>query len=346
MKKFLLLFSLVLFNACGSGQPAKPASSPTLVTGDSKAVVAELDGEKITEENLNDIIAGRLAQIQSQVYEVKKEGLDALIDERVLTKEAKKRGVTVDQLLQAEVLDKVGTISDEEVAIFFEDNKARLGGRSLEELKQPIKSQLQARKATLYRVNFLDRLKSASEIKILLAPPKVEISADDDPSKGGKDAKVTVIEFTDYQCPFCSKVRPTVNQLVLDYGDKVRYVLRDFPLDFHPSAKKAAEAAQCAGDQDKYWQYSDVLWNNQKSLETPDLKRYATELKLDQKKFDTCLDDGKYAAEVDKDLADGVKAGVNGTPTFFINGRVLSGALPLDEFKKIIEAELAGGNKS
>jgi protein-disulfide isomerase len=342
MKKFLLLFSLVLLNACGGGPTAQSPSSPTQLVGDSKAVVAEVDGEKITEEKLNEVISGQLIQIQSQVYDIKKQGLESLIDERLIGKEAKKRGITVDELFKVEVIEKVGTISDEEVQGFYNDNKDKLGGRSFDELKQAIKSELQNRKARLYRANFLDRMRSASNIKIHLAPPKVQVSADDDPSKGGKDAKVTVIEFTDYQCPFCSKVRPTVKQLIADYGDKVRYVLRDFPLEFHPAAKKAAEAAQCAGDQDKYWEYSELLWNNQKSLETPDLKRYAGELKLDQKKFDVCLDDGKYAAEVDKDQADGAKAGVNGTPTFFINGRVLSGALPLDQFKQIIDAELAG----
>lgn len=342
MKKFLLLISLVVLNACSGNQPAPAPSSPTLVVSDSKTVLAEVDGEKITEETLNEVIAGQLAQIQSQVYDIKKQGLDNLIDERLIAKEAKKRGVTVDELFKVEVADKVGTISDEEVQIFYNDNKDKLGGRTFDELKQAIKAELTNRKARLYRANFLDRLKSASSIKIMLAPPKVQVSADDDPSKGGKDAKVTVIEFTDYQCPFCGKVRPTVKQLVADYGDKVRYVLRDYPLEFHPSAKKAAEAAQCAGDQGKYWEYGDILWSNQKSLDVPDLKRYAGELKLDQKKFDACLDDGKYTAEVDKDQADGSKAGVNGTPTFFINGRVLSGALPLDQFKQIIDAELAG----
>lgn len=342
MKKFLLLSSLVLLNACSGGQPAPAPASPTLVVTDSKAIVAEVDGEKITEETLNEVISGQLAQIQSQVYDIKKQGLDNLIDERLVAKEAKKRGITVDELFKVEVADKVGTINDEEVQIFYNDNKDKLGGRSFDELKQPIKGELLNRKARLYRANFLDRLKSASNIKILIAPPKVQVSADDDPSKGGKDAKVTVIEFTDYQCPFCSKVRPTVKQLLADYGDKVRYVLRDFPLEFHPAAKKAAEAAQCAGDQSKYWEYSELLWNNQKSLDIPDLKRYAGEVQLDQKKFDACLDDGKYTAEVDKDQADGSKAGVNGTPTFFINGRVLSGALPLDQFKQVIDAELAG----
>ncbi|HKY64067.1 MAG TPA: thioredoxin domain-containing protein [bacterium] len=342
MKKSLLLFSLALLQACGGGQPSQPASAPAPVAGGSKTVVAELDGEKITEANLDEIVAGQLAQIQTQIYEIKRQGLDTLIDDRLLTKEAKKRGITVDQLLKVEILEKVGTISDEEVKLFFEDNKARLQGRSLEELKEPIRSQLLARKTSLYRMNFLDRLRSASSVKILLAPPKVDVGVDDDPSKGPKGAKVTIIEFTDYQCPFCSKVRPTVKQLVADYGDKIHYVLRDFPLDFHPAAKKAAEAAQCAGDQGKYWEYSDVLWNNQKSLEVTELKAYATGLSLDQKKFDACLDEGKYSAEVDKDLADGAKAGVNGTPTFFINGRSLSGALPVEQFKKIIDAELAG----
>jgi protein-disulfide isomerase len=257
-----------------------------------------------------------------------------------LEKEAKKRGITVDQLLKAEVTDKVGEIPDKEIEDFYIQNKDRLAGHTLEELKAPIRQQMFARKSSIYRTNFVDRLKSAADIKILMEPPRVEVSIDDDPMKGDKNAAVTIIEFTDYQCPFCGRARPTVKQLISDYGNKIHYVLRDFPLDFHPYAKKAAEAADCAGDQGKYWDYSDLLWQNQRALEVSDLKKYAGQLKLDQKKFDTCLDSGQFTAEVSKDQADGLKAGVNGTPTFFINGQMLSGALPIDKFKEVIDEEL------
>lgn len=341
MKKSALLLIFLLLAACSGGKGGPTGSgAPAAAPGDPKAVVAELDGEKITEADLNQAIAGQLSRIQAEVYEAKKQGLDELIEEKLLTKEAKQRGVTVETLLKTEVIEKVGEIPDQEVEDFYNQNKAKLGGRSLEELKQPIKQQMFARKAAVYRNNLIDRLKGAASLKILLEAPKVDVSVDDDPMKGSKNASVTIIEFTDYQCPFCGRARPIVKQLVSDYGDKIHYVLRDFPLDFHPFAKKAAEAAQCAGDQGKYWEYSDVLWNNQQALDVANLKEYAAHLSLDLKKFNECLDQGKYTAEVEKDVADGVKAGVNGTPSFFINGQMLTGALPIEKFKEVIEIEL------
>jgi protein-disulfide isomerase/plastocyanin len=171
----------------------------------------------------------------------------------------------------------------------------------------------------------------------------VEVSMDDDAVKGDVNAPVTIIEFSDFECPFCGKyVAETYPQIVKDYIEtgKVKYVFRDFPLDFHPSAQKAAEAAECAGEQGKYWEMHDVLFENQDALGVDTLKMYAVSLGLDTVEFDNCLDSGAMAEEVLADLADGQAYGVSGTPGFFINGKLLSGAQPFEAFKQEIEAAL------
>ncbi|MBT4936188.1 thioredoxin domain-containing protein [Candidatus Woesearchaeota archaeon] len=172
----------------------------------------------------------------------------------------------------------------------------------------------------------------------------VDVRVDDDAVKGSADAPVTIIEFSDYECPFCGKyVQETYPQIVTEYIDtgKVQYVFRDFPLDFHQNAQKASEAAECAGEQGKYWDMHDQLFANQNLLDVDNLKRYALNLGLDTDEFDTCLDSGSMEAEVQKDMADGQKAGVSGTPAFFINGKMISGAQPFSAFKTEIEAALS-----
>lgn len=168
----------------------------------------------------------------------------------------------------------------------------------------------------------------------------VNVSVDDDPIKGDKNAKVTIIEFSDFECPFCEKVQPTLKKVMDKYAGKARLVFRDFPLSFHKNAQKSSEAAQCANEQGKFWEYHDKLYVNQKALAVSDLKKYAVDLGLDVSKFNQCLDSNKFAEEVKKDLTDGEKAGVDGTPAFFINGRKLVGAQPYEAFEKIIEEEL------
>ncbi|MBI5393346.1 DsbA family protein [Candidatus Woesearchaeota archaeon] len=172
----------------------------------------------------------------------------------------------------------------------------------------------------------------------------LQVSVDDDAIKGDKNAKVTIVEFSDYQCPFCGRFfRDTLPQVEEQYvkTGKVKMVFRDFPLSFHENAQKAGEAAECAGDQDKYWEMHDKLFQNQQKLAVSDLKQYAVDLKLDTKAFNDCLDSSKYKAEMQKDMADGSSYGVSGTPAFFINGRKLVGAQPFSAFKSIIDAELA-----
>ncbi len=171
-----------------------------------------------------------------------------------------------------------------------------------------------------------------------------EVSPDDDPFLGEDNAPVTIIEFSDYQCPFCKKFYDeTEKQLIKDYVEtgKVKFVYRDFPLDsIHPLARKAAEAAECADEQGKFWEYHDKLFETQK-LDEASLKQHAKDLGLDTEQFNSCLDSGKYKDEVQKDLDDGIKAGVTGTPTFFINGKKVVGAQPYSVIKQIIDDELS-----
>jgi protein-disulfide isomerase len=186
------------------------------------------------------------------------------------------------------------------------------------------------------------------------APAITKVSVGDSPSLGKSDAPVTVIEFSDYQCPFCQRfVRNTLPALKTDYIDtgKVRYVFRDFPLAMHRQARKAAEAAHCAGEQGKYWEMHDVIFNNQQALKVEDLKEHASSLDLEPAAFNNCLEQGKYAAEIDKDFADGSTAGITGTPSFFIGktepngtieGTLIRGAQPITAFRQVIDGLLDG----
>lgn len=166
-------------------------------------------------------------------------------------------------------------------------------------------------------------------------------AGDNDVSKGPKDAKVTIIEFSDFQCPYCKVAKGTVDELLKEYTDKIRLVFKHFPLQFHENAQKAAEAAECANDQGKFWEMYDYMFDNQDKLGTADLKKTTKNLGLNTSDFDGCLDSGKYEGKVKKDIEIGASFGVGGTPAFFINDQFLNGAQPIENFKKIIDAELA-----
>jgi len=173
---------------------------------------------------------------------------------------------------------------------------------------------------------------------------RVQIVLDDDAIMGKKDAKITIVSFEDYQCPFCARAhQQSFPQLKKDYIDtgKVNYVFRDFPLSFHPNAQPASEASECAHEQGKFWEYHDALFANQQDLGRDLYLKLAGDLKLDVNKFTTCIDTRKYQKEVEADFAYGSTVGVSGTPTFFINGVRLVGAQPFTAFKQVIDQELA-----
>jgi protein-disulfide isomerase len=203
---------------------------------------------------------------------------------------------------------------------------------------------------TLFFTDFIDTTQPVpTSPPTTTSPPvsNIDMKAliDDDPWVGNKDADVIIVEFSDFQCPFCARALPTVNQIKETYGDDILFVYRDFPLrSIHPQAQKAAEASQCAFEQDKFWEYHDLLFEKQSSwsgVGVPIFKEYAVDLGLDTDTFNDCLDSNKYADEVEADLQEGSHFGVTGTPAFFINGQKISGAQPFTIFKQIIDVELA-----
>ena len=275
---------------------------------------------------------------------MKRQKLEAMIGERLLEQEAAKRGVSVRAVLDAEVTTKVGLVTEQEIEAFYQANKARLQGDETC-LREQIRAQLQSQKLAAQRQAFLQSIRSQGNVVVhLKALPvfRAQVSADGGPSKGGATAPVTIIEFSDFHCPFCKRVLPTLTQIEAQYGDKVKLVFRDFPIDqLHSGARKAHEAARCANEQGKFWVYHDLLFANPPKANPEQLKAYAQEVELDVAAFEQCISSGKYQTAVQKDIEEGSRAGVTGTPAFFINGRLVSGAQPPESFVRVIEEELA-----
>lgn len=316
--------------------------SLVLAAAETADVLAVVDGQAITAADIESRIKGKLLQIHNQLYAVKKQATDALIAERLINQEAEKRGITPQQLMQQEVTAKIKPVSDEDIAQFYDANKARMGDKSLDDMKGRIAAHLQDGQRQQRQQAFIGELRQVASIRMLLQPPTVEVAIDGAPIRGPEQAPVTLVEFSDFQCPYCARVQPVLQQILETYPDQVKLVYKDFPLpSLHPQAPKAAEAARCAREQDKYWDYHDRLFQDAQDLTPDKLKRYAADLQLDSAAFAACLDSGKYADAVRQDMAQGTGLGVNSTPTFFINGRYLSGAQPFSAFQAQIDDALA-----
>src|SRR5712691_693049 len=316
----------------------------SLLLGWAVAAVAEelarVDGVAITAEEVDWALGTQLTKLHEQIYNLKRQKVEALVAEKLLAKEAARRGITVPMLLDAEVTSKVGLVTEQEIETFSQANKARLQGEEAT-LREQIRAHLQNQKLAAQRDAFVQSLRSQATVVVHLEPPpplRVQIAVDGAPFRGSSAAPVTIVEFTDFQCPFCKRVQTTLEQVQSRYGEKVTVVHRDFPIDtLHPQARKAHEAARCANEQGKFWAYHDVLYANAPKAKPEQLKAYAQDVGLDLPAFEHCLDSGKYQAAVQQDVEEGGRFGVTGTPVFFINGRLLSGAQPLESFTRVIE---------
>jgi protein-disulfide isomerase len=323
--------------ACNErNQPPAPAGF------ESKEVVARLDGTDITEGELETWIKDQLYEREmgdkaaGEIYEAKTRAIDELIAERILAQAAAKASQTPDEYLKAQA-DALGPVTDAEVKTFFEQNKARLpADATLETIGPRIKAHLEAQRPETVRIKLLE----AAEVAVLIQPPRADVAATG-PSKGPENAPVTVIEFSDYQCPFCKRAEPTIQAVLEKYPSQVRVVFRHLPLDgLHPRARAASIAAVCAENQGKFWPYHDQLFANQTAMSDEDLDKYATAAGLDLAAFKTCRQSPEAAARVQAD-ADAARAvGITGTPAFLINGILISGARPLEDFSKWIDQEI------
>ena len=299
-------------------------------------------------KELEDFAKGELKkldqQYQEQLYQLKRQALDTMIMKRLVEAKAKAAGKSPDEYVQAEIMARVGTRHRRRGPAGLRRRQGA-GARPSPhaQVKETIVRYIQQQKAQAAAQAYYDKLKADAKVEILLPPyraPRQQVEAKG-PSRGPANAPITIVEFSDFECPYCSRAEETVSEVMRVYGDKIRLVYRDLPLPNHTNAPKAAEAAHCAGEQDKYWEMHAKLFANQRALDVPSLKGYAKDLKLDQAKFDKCLDSGAMAAMVEEGKKAGNEAGINGTPAFFVNGVLISGAQPFDAFKEVIDAELA-----
>jgi protein-disulfide isomerase len=311
-------------------------------------VVAEVAGKPITLKDVDarweEFDAAERARLVQAMYQNRRNMLEQIVGDRLIADAAKAAGQSPEAFIAADSVKRLPAVSEADIAQFYEQNKDRTQGRTLEQLRGEIKPYLDARREAQARAMLVEELKTknAGAVKVMLEAPRYTVPvADADPVRGHAAAPITIVEFSDYQCPFCARVNPTLAKVRETYGDKVKIVFKDYPLPNHPQAPKAAEAAHCAGDQSKYWEMHDALFANQRALEVPALKQTARAIGLEGAAFDACLDSGKHAATVRSGAELGERMGVNSTPTLYINGRALIGAMPFENFKAIIDEELA-----
>ena len=294
-------------------------NSPSL---NAASVVATVAGQPLTAAPLLERLKPIIYKLKIEAYEATKQRVDRLVDDMLLLEEARRRQIGPEEIVRTEISDKVRPPTEAEVANFYAENKARISG-DLNSVRNQVATYLENQSRQRLEKELSAKLRKGAEIRWLISEPPQpvqNISADDDPSRGEPNAPVTIVEFTDFQCPACAAMHPVLEDVLKSYGNKVRFVVRDFPLNMHEFAGKAAEAANAANAQGKFFEYIAVLFKNQKALDVPALKKYATDVGLDRTRFDAALDGGVYAAEIKKDIEDGEMYGVGSTPTIFVNG--------------------------
>lgn len=347
-----LVVGLPLGSACASRSDVADAGGHeghgpvAVVPADPGKVLAEVDGVTITQGDLDKGISRQLEKArfdyETALYETRKAALDAEVDRRVLAAEAKKRGLAdADALLAAEVDAKVQAPTEAQIKAFYDENQDRMQGASFDDIKGRIADYLGEEGKRARRGELVAELRKAWKAKIALEPLRAPVEAKG-PTRGKKDARVTVVEFADFECPYCAQTAPTMAKLEATYPDDVKIIFRHYPLSFHESAQPAAEAAACADEQGKFWEVHDKLFAREVGLDQASIRTYLQGVSgFDVAAWDKCLSEGRGAAAVKADMTAAEKVGVEGTPAFFVNGVKLGGARPFEDFKALVDDELA-----
>ena len=338
MTKALALTAVLAMVACSSAaQQNAGESSAAGQVGDRVITVAEV------EQRWREKDPGEHAQAIQAIYDGRRAAFDALVSEMLVAEAAKEAGLSPAAYEEAEISKRVKQVTDAEVRSFYSANISQMQGQPFEDMAPLINRFLQEQNQNTARGEVIAELRSkAPAIRVMLDAPRHPVTVQaSDPIRGDASAPVTIVEFSDFQCPFCRQASPTLKKVQDTYGEKVRIVWKDFPLtDIHPQAFKAAEAAHCAGEQGKYWEFHDRLFSSQDALQPPALKGHAVDMKLDATAFATCLDSSKYAERVRDGVAAGTLLGVDSTPTMYINGRRVAGAYPYETIAAIVDEEL------
>jgi protein-disulfide isomerase len=327
---FVLAFTAVCLPLCLAAQ------SPDSISGNRRPL-ARVAGSTIYEDELPASLQAQCQSLRQQEFEVERKALDQLVRQRLLEAEAKKRSVSVDKLLEMATGGKSFEPTQGELDAYYLGQKDRIP-QSFDEARAKLQADLKGAKVQEAREEYLKLLQQHAEVTVLLKPPRVEVGYDEKRLKGSRSAPITIVEFSDFSCPFSRQVDSSLKELLVQYQGKVRLAYRDFPLRvIHPGAESLAEAARCASEQGRFWEYHDLLFANPDT----DLRENAAQLQLDKMQFESCLSSGKYKPLIDEDIEDGLRSGVSGTPSFFVNGIYLAGLQPKAAFKNIIDEELA-----
>jgi predicted DsbA family dithiol-disulfide isomerase/Skp family chaperone for outer membrane proteins len=325
---------------------------PATAQSGSKTL-ATVNGQNITEADVNKLAATDLENLEMKRLQaeatynrdksdVLERSLNQLVEDKLLAAEAAKRKVTPEELLQSEVNSKATPPAPEQIKQFFDDNRARIPPQVTYEQAEPqLREYLIGQRIQELREEFFTKLKKDYAVTSFFEPVRFDITTAGFPARGPANASVTIVEFSDFQCPFCGNLYPVMKEIETKYKDTVRIVYRQFPLNsIHPFAQKAAEASLCAKDQNKFWEYHDSLFENQQALDVDALKTRAVNLQLDTTAFNQCLDSGRQADAIRKDIVEGNKVGVTGTPALYINGKPYREDTSFEALSKVIDAEL------
>lgn len=290
-------------------------------------VLASVNAQPIRIETINERMNAYVYKLEMQIYDTRKRALDRRINDLLLIAEANKRNIGPEEIVRQEITEKLVSPTEAEVAKFYNDNKERISG-DLASSRPGIVTYLQQQQQEKLESALSEKLRATAKFQIFLKepePPVINVSAANGPARGDPQAAVTIIEFTDFQCSGCGAMYPVLEDVLKSYGNRVRFVVRNFPLTtVHLNAFKAAQAANAAHAQGKFWEYIDLLFKNQTALDVDSLKKYATQIGLDRKRFDAELDSGKYEADIRRDIEEGELYGIEGTPTIYINGVMLT----------------------
>jgi protein-disulfide isomerase len=302
-------------------------------------VLAVVDGKPVTQAEVEEAAAEQFQALERDYtqkrYDLTEAWLDQLIEQKLIAAEAARLGSSEEEVVGA---IETKPVSDADVDAFYEQNKARIRGPK-EEMAPQIRQYLEQLNQQTARKDFIAGLRKRHGVDYRLEPLRVEVAATG-PARGPANAPVTIVEFADFECPYCARILPTLAEVMTKYDDEVRLVYRHYPLSFHANAEVAARASLCAQEQGKFWELHDGMYANQKALAAEQLKATAAGLGLDAQAFNECLDSGRFADEVAADFAAGTAAGVSGTPVLFVNGRYISGAVPLEDITSVIDDEL------
>jgi len=320
--------------------------------GDLPNVLATVGSEQITLADIRARIGGQLDQIDAQYSESQYRrsrskavdaALDDLVRERLIDAEARRLGKSAEDLMAAEAGAGGLIPGDSDIRAWYNENRALLEGRTLQQLHAQIADFLQQQRREEVMTRLEQRLRTENLVKVNFQPYRVTLNNDGAPSTGPRNALVTVVEFSDFECPFCGQFYPAIKQLEQEFGSDLRVVYRQFPLTgIHPNAWKAAEASLCAHEQGRFWEMHDLLFQEQARLRVGDLKEKAGRLGLNGPEFSSCLDSGRQRDRVQIDVDEGLRAGVAGTPALFVNGALVEGgAVPYAILAEAVRKELA-----